>query len=289
MVSRGDIIRKLFSETDRQLMERTLAIIKPDAVERKFTGRILAHLEEAGFRIRAIRSCGSARPRPRSSTPSTGSGRSTVPGGVHDVRPRLPGLLEREDAVATLRQVIGATDPAEAAEGTVRALFAESKERNSIHASDAPDTAAREIRFFFAEADELARRVDRRLGLALTGRDGSAILFSYASCRPESAAAGGSDAYRCGGRHRDDPFWEGTELTPHAPLAVRVEAQQAGPDVVVRGRCRASSSGRVAAVWSRWWRGSTRTSACCTGRDGGARAMTRRRMCCRCREVGPWI
>jgi nucleoside-diphosphate kinase len=137
-------------------MERTLAIIKPDAVERNVTGRILAHLEEAGFRIRAVRSIRLTAAQAREFY------------AVHRDRPfyeslvrfmtsgpAFPVLLEREDAVATLRDVIGATDPAEANEGTVRALYAESKERNSIHASDAVDTAKQEIRFFFSEADEL--------------------------------------------------------------------------------------------------------------------------------------
>jgi nucleoside-diphosphate kinase len=137
-------------------MERTLAIIKPDAVERNVTGRILAHLEEAGFRIRAIRCLRLTEAQARAFY------------GVHRERPFyeslvrfmtsgpvFPVLLEREDAVATLRQVIGATDPAEAEEGTVRARYAESKERNSIHASDARDTAAEEIRFFFSEVEEL--------------------------------------------------------------------------------------------------------------------------------------
>jgi nucleoside-diphosphate kinase len=137
-------------------MERTLAIIKPDAVERNVTGRILAHLEEAGFRIRLVRATRLTDAQAREFY------------AVHRERPFyeslvrfmtsgpvFPVLLERDDAVATLRQVIGATDPAEADEGTVRARYAESKERNSIHASDAADTAAREIRFFFSEADEL--------------------------------------------------------------------------------------------------------------------------------------
>jgi nucleoside-diphosphate kinase len=144
---------------NRPPMEQTLAIIKPDAVERNVTGRILAHLEDAGFRIRSIRSI----------RLTEGQAREFY--AVHRERPfydslvrfmtsgpAFPVLLERDDAVATLRTVIGATDPAEAEEGTVRALYAESKERNSIHASDAADTAAREIRFFFAEADELAAR-----------------------------------------------------------------------------------------------------------------------------------
>jgi nucleoside-diphosphate kinase len=67
----------------------------------------------------------------------------------------MPLVLERADAVATLRKVIGATDPAEAAEGTVRKLYAESKGRNAIHASDSDENAAREARFFFAETEQL--------------------------------------------------------------------------------------------------------------------------------------
>ena len=140
-------------------MNQTLAIIKPDAVQRNLTGRILAHLEDAGFRIRAIRSMRLTDAQAREFY------------GVHRERsfygslvqfmtsgPVFPVLLERDDAIATLRRTIGATDPAEAEEGTVRALFAESKERNSIHASDSPDNAAQEIRFFFAGADELNAR-----------------------------------------------------------------------------------------------------------------------------------
>jgi nucleoside-diphosphate kinase len=73
--------------------------------------------------------------------------------------PVVPALLERDDAVAALRRTIGATDPAEAEEGTIRALFAESKERNAIHASDAPETAAREAAFFFAGVDLLETAV----------------------------------------------------------------------------------------------------------------------------------
>lgn len=140
-------------------MERTLAIIKPDAVERNVTGRILAHLEGAGFRIRAIRSIRLTQAQAEEfyavhrERPFYGSLVRFMTSG-----PVFPVLLERADAIATLRDVIGATDPAEAREGTVRALYAESKERNSIHASDAPETAAREIRFYFAETDELGAR-----------------------------------------------------------------------------------------------------------------------------------
>ena len=137
-------------------MSQTLAIIKPDAVERNLTGRILAHLEEAGFRIRAIRSLRLSEAQARkfyevhSERPFYGSLVQFMTSG-----PVFPVLLERDDAVPELRKTIGATDPAEAEEGTVRALFAESKERNSIHASDSDENAANEIRFFFAGVDEL--------------------------------------------------------------------------------------------------------------------------------------
>jgi nucleoside-diphosphate kinase len=137
-------------------METTLAIIKPDAVGRSLAGRILAHLEDDGFRVRAIRML-------RLSDEQAGAFYA-----VHRERPFyaslvrfmtsgpvMPILLERADAVARLRQVIGATDPREAATGTVRALYAESKERNAIHASDAVETAAQEAAFFFPAADWL--------------------------------------------------------------------------------------------------------------------------------------
>jgi nucleoside-diphosphate kinase len=132
----------------------TLAIIKPDAVAANKTGKILAHLEEQGFRLRGARL---VRLSPE---------RAEAFYAVHKDRPFFRSLvtfmtsgpalaiaLERDDAVAHLRTVIGATDPAEAKPGTIRRLFAESKERNAIHASDAPDNAAREVAFFFPERD----------------------------------------------------------------------------------------------------------------------------------------
>lgn len=133
-----------------------MAIIKPDAVSGGKSGNILAHLEAAGFTVRALRMTRLAttqaeafyevhreRPFYRSLVTFMTSG------------PCIPMALERKDAVAHLRTVIGATDPAEAAEGTVRKLYAESKERNAIHASDSVENAAREVGFFFAEADRL--------------------------------------------------------------------------------------------------------------------------------------
>ena len=137
----------------------TLAIIKPDAVKNRLTGKILAHLEADSFVVRAARlvkltvaeaesfyEVHRARPFFRPLVTFMTSG------------PALALALERDDAVMRLRDVIGATDPAEAKPGTVRKLYAESKERNAIHASDSTDTAAREIAFFFPgrELHELA-------------------------------------------------------------------------------------------------------------------------------------
>jgi nucleoside-diphosphate kinase len=136
------------------MTDRTLAIVKPDALSRGVSGRILAHLEEHGFRLRAARLLQLDRP----SAERFYAVHRERPFFASLVRfmtsgPCLPVVLEREDAVAALRRAIGATDPAEAEAGSVRALYAESKERNAIHASDSPETAAREIAFFFPERE----------------------------------------------------------------------------------------------------------------------------------------
>lgn len=132
----------------------TLGIVKPDAVATGKAGKILAHLEEAGFTLRAARLV-------RLTDAQAGAfyavhrGRPFYPELVAFMTsgPCLPMALEREDAVTTLRTVIGATDPAEAAAGTVRKLYAESKGRNAIHASDSDENAAREVGFFFPEGE----------------------------------------------------------------------------------------------------------------------------------------
>ena len=134
--------------------KHTLAIIKPDAIASGKAGLIIAHLQQAGFVIRAARLT-------RLSTAQAGAFYA-----VHKERPFYPELvqfmtsgpcipmaLEKDGAVKALRDAIGATDPKEAAAGTVRALFAESKERNAIHASDSDENAAREIAFFFTESE----------------------------------------------------------------------------------------------------------------------------------------
>src|SRR5947207_11259985 len=128
----------------------TLAIIKPDAVRAGKAGKILTHLESAGFKIRAARLV------------QLTTGQAEAFYEVHRERPFFrplvtfmtsgPALalaLERDNAVSHLRDVIGATDPAQAKPGTIRRLYAQSKERNAIHASDSPDNAAREVSFFF--------------------------------------------------------------------------------------------------------------------------------------------
>ena len=138
-------------------MNRTLTIIKPDAFGSGKAGLILALLEKAGFKIIASRVMHL----------TTAQAREFY--AIHRERPFydslvtfmtsgkcMPMVLERADAVAELRQVIGATDPAQAEPGTVRKLYAESKERNAIHASDSDDNAARESRFFFAETELIA-------------------------------------------------------------------------------------------------------------------------------------
>jgi nucleoside-diphosphate kinase len=136
--------------------EFTLTIVKPDAFGAGKAGKIIAHLESAGFRVRAARVM-------RMTEAQAGEFYA-----VHRERPFykslvtfmtsghcMPIILEKPGAVAALRKAIGATDPAEAEPGTVRKLYAESKERNAIHASDSDENAAREARFFFAESDTL--------------------------------------------------------------------------------------------------------------------------------------
>ena len=132
------------------MSERTLAIIKPDAVERRVSGRIIQRIEDAGFTIRAMR--------------QTHLSKAQAEGfyAVHRARPFFASLtefmasgpavvlvLEAPGAIAKWRTLMGATDPAKADAGTIRKEFAESIERNATHGSDAPETAAFEIGYFF--------------------------------------------------------------------------------------------------------------------------------------------
>ena len=137
-------------------VERTFSIIKPDAVAAGQAGEILAMIQQAGFKILGL----------RMTRLSEGQAQGFY--AVHRERPFYAGLvkfmtegpvivmaLERADAVKKLRDVMGATNPANAAEGTVRKLYAENIERNAIHGSDAPETAAVEIPFFFSASELL--------------------------------------------------------------------------------------------------------------------------------------
>jgi len=137
-------------------VQRTFSIIKPDAVAANQAGEILAAIQQAGFKVLALR--------------MTRLSEAQAQGfySVHKERPFFSGLvkfmtegpiivmaLEREDAIKGLRDVMGATNPANAAEGTIRKRFASNIERNCIHGSDAPETAEQELRFFFTTADLL--------------------------------------------------------------------------------------------------------------------------------------
>jgi len=131
-------------------MQRTLAIVKPDAVEKRLVGRILERIEKEGFRILALRMVRLTR------------GEAEGFYAVHRERPFFADLtafmssgpavvlaLEGEDAIARWRQVMGATDPAKAAAGTLREQFGADIQHNAVHGSDAPETAATEIAYFF--------------------------------------------------------------------------------------------------------------------------------------------
>ncbi len=140
-------------------VSRTLTILKPDAFGSGKAGRIVAHLEDAGFRILASRvlklteAQAGAFYEVHRERPFFGPLTKFMTSG-----PCMPMVLERDDAVAALRRTIGATDPAEAEAGTVRKLYAESKERNAIHASDSDENAEREIAFFFSATELLQAR-----------------------------------------------------------------------------------------------------------------------------------
>ena len=137
-------------------VERTFSIIKPDAVAAGHAGAILAVIQKAGFKILGLRQTRLTEAQARAFY------------AVHRERPFYEGLvkfmtegpivvmaLERENAILGLREVMGATNPANAAEGTIRKLFATNIERNAIHGSDAPETAAAEIPFFFSTSELL--------------------------------------------------------------------------------------------------------------------------------------
>lgn len=138
------------------MLERTLAMIKPDAVERNLTGRILGMIEEAGLRVVALKMV-------RLSTDQAAGFYA-----VHRERPFFTSLvtymtsgpvvcavLEGENAIRRYRDLMGATNPAQAAEGTIRKTFARSLEANSVHGSDGSETAVQEIAYFFNALEQV--------------------------------------------------------------------------------------------------------------------------------------
>lgn len=137
-------------------MSHTLAIIKPDAVGSRKAGRIIAHLEEAGFTVRALKLV-SLSAAQAGAFYAVHRGRPFYDElvGFMTSGPVIPMVLEAEEAVTRLRDTIGATDPAEADEGTIRKLYAESLGRNAIHASDSDENAQVEIAFFFSRHERL--------------------------------------------------------------------------------------------------------------------------------------
>ena len=140
-------------------MESTLAILKPDTVAAGNAGKVLAHLESAGFTLRGLKVVHLTRAQAEafyavhSARPFYGSLVTFMTEG-----PVIPVALERENAVAGLREAMGATDVAKAAPGTVRQLFGTSIERNAIHGSDSAENAVKELAFFFASAELIAAR-----------------------------------------------------------------------------------------------------------------------------------
>jgi nucleoside-diphosphate kinase len=123
-------------------VERTLSIIKPDATRRNLTGEIVARFEKAGLRVVAQRRIRLSEIQAKAFY------------AVHAERPFYGSLVAfMTSAIAKNREVMGATNPEKAAPGTIRKDFAESMEANSVHGSDAPETAANEIKFFFADLD----------------------------------------------------------------------------------------------------------------------------------------
>ena len=133
------------------MSQRTFSIIKPDAVKKGHAGAILAEIEKAGFRLVAIKKIALTKEQAEgfyhvhAARPFFGELTSFMSSGTI-----FPMVLEKDNAIADLRKLMGATNPAEAAEGTIRKKFASSIGENAIHGSDAEDTAAFEIGYFFA-------------------------------------------------------------------------------------------------------------------------------------------
>lgn len=139
------------------MVERTLVMIKPDGVERNLIGKVISIFEEHGLKVVALKKVRLSKEQAKAFYI------------VHKERPFYEDLtnymssgpivamvLEGENAIKRVREIMGATDPKEAAEGTIRKLFALDKEKNTVHGSDSPESAAKEIPFFFSEYELIA-------------------------------------------------------------------------------------------------------------------------------------
>lgn len=156
IVRNSDVIGCNFAKNLRIMGKITLTILKPDAVANGHTGKIIDHIIQAGFKIRAMKLIQLDE---------------KVAGnfyGIHRERPFfkdlvsfmisgpvVPMILEKDNAVADFREIIGATDPTKAAPGTIRNLYAKSIDANAVHGSDSDENAWREARFFFSELEEI--------------------------------------------------------------------------------------------------------------------------------------
>ena len=151
----GFILSRLEKKDYNMSGNRTFTMVKPEAVENSNTGAILAKIEEAGFRIVALKKLHLSEERAgkfyavHSERPFYGELVEYMSSG-----PIVAALLEKSNAVADFRTLIGATDPSEAADGTIRKLFAESKAKNAVHGSDSDENAAIEASFFFADLEQ---------------------------------------------------------------------------------------------------------------------------------------
>jgi nucleoside-diphosphate kinase len=139
------------------MSNRTLAILKPDCVKRNLVGEVIAHITNAGFTVKAMKLT-RLTPATAGAFYAVHAGRPFYDGLVEFMcsGPCVPIVLERANAVAEFRATIGATDPADAAAGTVRKLFATSKGENIVHGSDSDENAAIEIAYFFANSELVA-------------------------------------------------------------------------------------------------------------------------------------
>jgi len=139
------------------MVEKTLSIIKPDAVQRNLIGEILAQVESGGLQIKALKMIQMSKQQAEGfyavhkDKPFFHSLTDYMSSG-----PVVVSILEGENAIARYREIMGATNPEEAAEGTIRKRFAQDIEKNSVHGSDAPETAAQEVAYFFSQLEVMA-------------------------------------------------------------------------------------------------------------------------------------